>query len=223
MKYLKVWADFENVLAPLQEDEIGRLFLAMLHYAGTGEEPDDFVGNETFLWPAAKQGIDHMSERDETYRANGLKGGRPKTKQNQTEPNETLGYEEEPNVTLKEKKIKEIKEKEKKKNENSPTGRGHFVPPTLEEVTAFCQERGNGINPQHFIDYYAARGWELKPGQKVKDWKACVRTWESREKAATVQKPIQSPASAAYQQRDLTGADADATRRMLEWLDGGDI
>ena len=53
-----------------------------------------------------------------------------------------------------------------------------FVPPTLEEVRAYCIERKNGIDPQRFLDYYEARGWELKQGQKVKDWKACVRTWE---------------------------------------------
>lgn len=53
-----------------------------------------------------------------------------------------------------------------------------FTPPTLEEVRAYCQERQNGISPEAFIDYYQARGWELKKGQKVKDWKACMRTWE---------------------------------------------
>lgn len=55
-----------------------------------------------------------------------------------------------------------------------------FTPPTLEEVDAYCRERQNGINAQHFLDYYQARGWELRPGQKVKDWKACIRTWEQR-------------------------------------------
>ena len=58
--------------------------------------------------------------------------------------------------------------------------RGKTTPPTVEEVADYCRERGNGIDPQHFVDYYTARGWELKPGQKVKDWKACVRTWEQR-------------------------------------------
>jgi len=53
-----------------------------------------------------------------------------------------------------------------------------FTPPTLEEVKAYCAERRNGINAEAFIDYYQARGWELKKGQKVKDWRACVRTWE---------------------------------------------
>ena len=119
MKYLKVWTDFETILAPLTDAEKGRLFVAMLHYAGTGEEPAEFAGNESFLWAVAKRDIDKTAERDETYRQNGMKGGRPKTKQNQTEPNETFGSEEEPNETLKEKKRKEKKGNEKKRNESS--------------------------------------------------------------------------------------------------------
>ena len=53
-----------------------------------------------------------------------------------------------------------------------------FSPPTLEEVREYCSSRNNGIDPEYFIDYYAARNWELTKGRKVKDWKACVRTWE---------------------------------------------
>lgn len=120
MKYLKVWTDFEKVLTPLQEDEIGRLFLAMLHYAGTGEEPTDFAGNEEFLWQVAKRDIDMAAERAETLRANGMKGGRPKTKDNQEKPTETkvnqvlpVGYEMKPDESRKEKKRNEMKGNEK--------------------------------------------------------------------------------------------------------------
>lgn len=116
MKYLKVWTDFVNVLAPLSDDEIGRLFVAMLNYAKTGEEPSDFPGNESFLWAVAKRDIDTMTEKDEKLRQNGMKGGRPKTKQNQTEPNNNLGFVSEPNKSLKEIKRKEIKENEIKRN-----------------------------------------------------------------------------------------------------------
>lgn len=100
MKYLKVWLDFESVLSPLEDDEIGRLFLAMLHYAGTGEEPESFKGNESFLWPVAKRDIDVMAEKTETLRANGLKGGRPITKQNQTKPNESKTNQTKANKSL---------------------------------------------------------------------------------------------------------------------------
>ena len=90
MKYLKVWVDFRPALQPLTDDEKGRLFDAMLNYAATGEEPESLSGNERFLWAVAKRDIDVAAERDETYKRNGMKGGRPKTKQNQTEPNHNL-------------------------------------------------------------------------------------------------------------------------------------
>ena len=57
-----------------------------------------------------------------------------------------------------------------------------FTPPTFEEVKAYCEERKNGIDPQHFIDYQQSRGWVLSNGKKMVDWKATIRTWEQRDK-----------------------------------------
>ena len=56
-----------------------------------------------------------------------------------------------------------------------------FVPPTVEEVRAYCLERGNCVDPQRFVDYYSSNGWMVGKN-KMKDWKAAVRTWEQREK-----------------------------------------
>lgn len=55
-----------------------------------------------------------------------------------------------------------------------------FTPPSVDEVKAYCEERRNGIDAQRFVDYYSARGWLLGKN-KIRDWKACVRTWEKRE------------------------------------------
>ena len=60
--------------------------------------------------------------------------------------------------------------------------RTHFTPPTLEDVTAYCQERHNNIDPQHFLDYYQRQNWRLANGVHMADWKAAVRTWERRDK-----------------------------------------
>jgi 5-methylcytosine-specific restriction endonuclease McrA len=68
-------------------------------------------------------------------------------------------------------------------NPNPNTNKGsRFAPPTLDEVRAYCEERHNGIDAQHFVDYYSRQGWMLSNGRKMKDWKATVRTWEQREK-----------------------------------------
>ena len=54
-----------------------------------------------------------------------------------------------------------------------------FTPPTVEKVQAYCQERGNNIDPEQFVDFYASKGWKVG-NNSMKDWKACVRTWEKR-------------------------------------------
>lgn len=66
-------------------------------------------------------------------------------------------------------------------NNHNKNTRRRFTPPTVDEVRAYCQERGNTIDPETFIDYYQSIGWVLARGKPVKDWKACVRRWEKNE------------------------------------------
>ena len=73
---------------------------------------------------------------------------------------------------------KTIKENTRQEYTKSAT---RFIVPTLDEVTAYCQERGNGIDPQSFIDHYTSNGWMVGK-TKMKDWKAAIRTWEARRR-----------------------------------------
>ena len=52
--------------------------------------------------------------------------------------------------------------------------------PTLEEVKAYCKERGNRVDPERWLDYYTANGWKVGKNP-MKDWKAAVRTWERQD------------------------------------------
>ena len=56
-----------------------------------------------------------------------------------------------------------------------------FTPPTREEVKAYCQERNKGVNPDKWYDFYESKGWMVGKN-KMKDWKASVRTWEEKDK-----------------------------------------
>lgn len=56
-----------------------------------------------------------------------------------------------------------------------------FTPPTLEEVKEYCSERNNNVDPETFINFYESKGWYVGKN-KMKDWKACVRTWENNDK-----------------------------------------
>jgi len=54
----------------------------------------------------------------------------------------------------------------------------------VDEVTAYCQEKGYHIEPDRFVDFYTANGWKQGKGKPIVDRKAAVRTWERREKPA---------------------------------------
>ena len=83
-----------------------------------------------------------------------------------------------------------------------------FAPPSVEEVTAYCRERKNGVDAQRFVDFYASKGWKV--GQNpMKDWRACVRTWEQRERTP-VQMPVKQVRAAQYTQRDYDEEDLEA-------------
>ena len=60
-----------------------------------------------------------------------------------------------------------------------------FTPPTIEEVREYCNERHNNINAEEFIDFYESKGWMIGKN-KMKDWKACIRTWEKKHSVHSV-------------------------------------
>lgn len=53
-----------------------------------------------------------------------------------------------------------------------------FVPPTLEEIEKYCQERKNNVDPKKFYDYFSASDWVDSNGKEVKNWKQKIITWE---------------------------------------------
>lgn len=68
-------------------------------------------------------------------------------------------------------------------NENNDNKKiSRFTPPSLKDVMQYCSERKNYVDPQGFIDHYSASGW-MRGKNKIKDWKACVRTWEKNSAA----------------------------------------
>ena len=54
-----------------------------------------------------------------------------------------------------------------------------FSPPSREEVSAYCRERGAGVDPDAFLSYYGARGWRMNGGGEMRDWRAALRAWET--------------------------------------------
>lgn len=53
------------------------------------------------------------------------------------------------------------------------------IPPKLEDVERYCNERRNDVNPGKFMAYYEQKGWRIGK-EKMKNWKMAIHTWEQR-------------------------------------------
>lgn len=127
---------------------------------------------------------------------------------------EANGKQEQP-ASEKEKEKEKEREKEKENECYPPTPLSggtkakRFISPTVDEVAAYCQERGNGIDPEAFVDFYASKGWMVGKNL-MKDWKAAVRTWERSEGRGT------SGAGNRVQPRATEEHGLDKLRRLYE-------
>ena len=80
-------------------------------------------------------------------------------------------------------KNKNIDKEKESESESNIRPMKRFIPPTVDEVKEYCDERGVYlIDPQQFVDYYEARGWMLTKNRRMVDWRAAVRTWEKNER-----------------------------------------
>lgn len=85
------------------------------------------------------------------------------------------GYELDTEVRL------ELGKDNKEKTDTKVSVKKKFVPPTAEEVKAYCDERHNSVDPESFVDFYTSKDWMIGKN-KMKDWKSAVRTWERNNK-----------------------------------------
>ena len=112
-----------------------------------------------------------------------------KTKTNEEQNENKAETRAEQNRKEKEKESEREVEKERegeveRENDSSPpkapVAARRFTPPTVEDVAAYCRERGSNVDAQRFVDFYASKGWKVG-NTGMKDWHAAVRNWESRD------------------------------------------
>ena len=108
---------------------------------------------------------------------------------------EKIGQKEDNVLALSDKSIeieKELEIEKEKENDISPNvdislekenkpKKKKFIPPTIEEVRAYCLEKGYDIDAEHFINFYESKGWYVGKNKMV-SWKACVGTWVKNNK-----------------------------------------
>lgn len=192
MKYVKAYYDWLDAMDALSDGERGRLITAVLKYAQTGVAPS-LTGAERYVFPSIKLQVDRDAESyeeiSEKRKKAGKSGGRPKkhlqangSKCKQMKANESKCFQDKDQD--KDQDQDQDKDKDQDKNiapKGANTRAKRFSPPSVEDVRAYCLERGNAVDADAFVDFYASKGWRI--GQNpMKDWRAAVRTWEKRER-----------------------------------------
>ena len=133
-------------------------------------EVDGMIGTET-----------EWAKKKREYRAS-IQGDVPPHIEGQSEDNVRTMSDKSKSKSIEIDKEKDINNKRKR-----------FIPPTIDEVKAYCEERHNTVDAEKFIDYYESNGWMVGKN-KMKDWKAAVRTWEKNSYGSPkVQKAVEIP------------------------------
>ena len=175
--WFKMKLERRELIRQLSPETAVNVLLACWDFLETGEKPKDMSPIESIAFASFMPDMDeawsrylqrvsarkqHRSESDDIDRY----------RMTSTETEEEPEKETEPETDSK---------KERVGTDKPPRPRRRFVPPTVEEVAEYVRTRGSSVDPQGFIDFYAAKGWMIGK-TPMKDWKAACRNAESWER-----------------------------------------
>lgn len=72
-----------------------------------------------------------------------------------------------------------IREEKIREDKNKRDSIKSFKKPSIEEVRNYISESRYHVDAEEFFDYYESTGW-MRGKNKMKDWKATIRTWNRK-------------------------------------------
>jgi len=204
------YRSFWEAIKQLPEKERLESITAILEYGLDEMEPKS-AGVASAMFLMAKPQIDANNRRYQ----NGTKGGRPVTKtepKNNLESNYNKASDNQTITKVKPKEKDNVKEKENVNDNNKKT----FTPPSVSDVSDYCNLNGYSIDPERFVDFYASKGWMVGKN-KMKDWKASVRTWARSQRQELTAKGSKNQFH-NFDQRD-TDYDALMLKQVKDWVE----
>ena len=169
--------DSLEILDDLTNDQAGVLFKAIKAYQNDDEFNLESIVKMVFI-PFKNQFIrdnEKYTKTCERRAVAGSKGGKQKV------ANASKCLQKVANVADSVSKNKSDSKSDSDSDSKVIKKTSRFTPPSLEDVKQYCNERMNHVNADDFIDHYTAANW-FRGKTKIKDWKACVRTWEKNAK-----------------------------------------
>lgn len=191
-EYTAVPHEYLEEMDCLSDAEFGRLIRALLVYSMTGEE-QTLSGGEKAHWKRVRNRENRYQEsfgeqeKLKTERAKNAANARWSNAKNacasvSIPSNAKNAYT---NTKANTKTNTDSKANGERDKADKPPARVRFAPPNVDAVRTYCQEQGyTAVAPERFVDYYQANGWKVGKNP-MKDWKAAVRSWNSREREST--------------------------------------
>lgn len=199
-KKVIVYADWKSTFELLSDDEAGKLIKHFFRYVNDEDpEPPERLIEILFepIKVTLKRDLEKWEIRSGNAKANGLKGGRPKSENNPTEPSGFLIDEKKPvsdsvsdSVSVSVIKNNSLSINIDKECVKEKTASRKFVKPTRSEIQDFIILNSFVVNADYFINHYESNGWKVGKNS-MKDWKATLRNWNTREKENQKSKPNQ--------------------------------
>lgn len=221
--WFKLKLERRELVRELPPEVVVHALLACWEVLETGEKPQNLSPLERVAFAAFAPDLEEAWSRYARCVSNGATGGRPEGK-NHTVPYAPKC----PHTAQKQNQKKKQNQKQNQKAETDPPqGEGDaaapqsarpssplpavkgdtaapksprlpFCPPTVEEVAAYVQQRGSRVDPQRFVDFYAAKGWMIGK-TPMRDWKAACRNaegwdwWQKPAQPGGYNKPVDRP------------------------------
>lgn len=177
------YGTWRNSFARLTAEQTKTMLDAIFAFQIDGVSPEfddpmlalmwDFIGDQF------SRNAEKWAQTCERNRVNGAKGGRPR------KPKKTERFLEEPKKPDNDNDHENENENDHGNVHENEAGASAppasettttTSPPSVEAVESYCREHGYTIDAQHFVDYYAAKGW-MVGRNPMRDWQAVVRNW----------------------------------------------
>lgn len=168
-----LYADLIHTVSKLPREIKGDLFQLILDYVNDKDpQTDDLLLEVSFepIKQQLKRDLVKWEKFREKQSLNGKRGGRPK--------NPSLFNESQKSLKVKVTDTVIVTDKDNVKD--TVKVNRVFTPPTILEVKSYCLERGNSVDAEKWVNHYQSNGWMVGKN-KMKDWRAAVRTWEKNE------------------------------------------
>lgn len=176
-------------VAKVPEDQRGAILWALAQYGTFGVEPE-------LEWPldAIFEGLREDIDNSKRAISNGGTGGRGNKKGASSDSKDPFENRETPlsegsnpacddiDTVVSETENEGLEDAEPKPYQSTPSHtkpKKRFVPPSVDEVRAYCAEKGYTFDPETFVAFYESKGWKVG-GSPMKSWKAACVTWQKR-------------------------------------------